>query len=88
MNLDARLNRDEQRDLRNLVLDLLRCEEPLPISTNQIADVLGLSPFHRSVYLWRILDKLARHGDVERLVLPEFRCRYWRLTPSRWDGQS
>lgn len=78
---DYSLTVDEQHDLRELVLDVLRAESPLPISTNEIADRLGLNRFQQSAYLWRTLDRFARRGDVERIKLDGFYCRFWRLTP-------
>lgn len=31
--------------------------------------------------LLRILNRLAKRGEVEKITLPDMRCRYWRRWP-------
>jgi hypothetical protein len=35
--------------------------------------------------LLRLLNRLDRRGEVEKLSVPDMRCRYWRRTPGRKD---
>lgn len=56
-----------------------------PVSTNQLGDRFGLGPYERSALLWSTLDKLARAGLVERVVIAGAPCRYWRRTGPRPD---
>jgi hypothetical protein len=64
------------------VLDALPGPDAEPVSTNQLADRFGLGPYERSTLLWYTLDKLARAGLVERIVVADASCRYWRRTSS------
>lgn len=52
------------------------------MGTNEIANRLNLDGYERGAYLWRELDRLARSGQVERIVDPQLSCRLWR-----WIGQ-
>jgi hypothetical protein len=38
----------------------------------------GITNVAREQEAWRVLDRLARQGQVERIRLPEALCRYWR----------
>jgi hypothetical protein len=37
--------------------------------------------------LLRLLNRLARRGDVEKITVPDMRCRYWRRPPGP-DGSA
>ena len=37
--------------------------------------------------VWRILSRLAKCGEVEKITVPGMRCRYWRRTTGD-DGRS
>jgi hypothetical protein len=53
-------------------------ESPLPMSTREVARKVGITNVAREQEAWRVLDRLARQGLVERIRLPEATCRYWR----------
>lgn len=48
-----------------------------PLDTLELGARLGLNAYERGAYLWRELDKLARRGQVERIVDPRLSCRLW-----------
>lgn len=54
-------------------------ESPLPMSTREVARAVGITNVAREQQVWRVLDRLARQGLVERIRLPEAACRYWRF---------
>jgi predicted ArsR family transcriptional regulator len=56
----------------------LLADSPLPMSTREVARAVGITNVAREQEAWRVLDRLARRGLVERIRLPEASCRYWR----------
>jgi hypothetical protein len=50
-----------------------------------IGDLLsGRDTDPRRVQHWdllRLLNRLAKRGEVEKITLPDMRCRYWRRWP-------
>jgi len=53
------------------------------LTTAEVTVAAGLpdTPY-ANIYVWRELDKLERHGLVERIVVPASRYRFWRrITP-------
>lgn len=63
------------------ILDVLEAESPVPVHTMYIADRLGARGEYGT--LLRMLNRLARRGDVEKWAASgDKRCCYWRkLTP-------
>lgn len=49
----------------------------VPISTNDLADLLGLNRYEQQ-RLWRALDRLAREGHITRITSRHGGCRLWR----------
>lgn len=67
--------------LTDQLLAALDDEGPLPISTSALLGQLGLRGYQNTVL--RLLNRLARLGEVEKIKLDDMRCCYWR----RWvDG--
>jgi hypothetical protein len=66
--------------LTDQILAVLAAEGALPISTSALVAKLGELPYHAVVL--RLLNRLARRGEVEKLELDGMRCLYWR----RWPG--
>jgi hypothetical protein len=64
--------------LTDQILAALDAEGALPISTPALLDKLGLGGHHITVL--RLLNRLARLREVERIELADMRCLYWR----RW----
>lgn len=71
--------RDDRDRLAADVVDTLLSVAPRPMTTNQIAERLGLGPFERGAYLWPVLDRMVRRGEAERIRVPDAACRSWRL---------
>jgi hypothetical protein len=65
--------------LTDQVLAVLADSGPLPISTRQVTKAAGLEGAYHEAEIWRVLDRLARRGEAERIVLPDMCCRYWRI---------
>lgn len=69
--------------VQDQVLAVLRDESPLPASTQRICERIGVHRYSdEGLVVYRVLDRLARRGDVERIRLDGFPQAYWR----RWDG--
>jgi hypothetical protein len=60
------------------VLAVLAEAWPLPVPTGEIEDRTGYGPRHGQV-AYRMLQRLARLGEVEKIVMPDVKSRYWRL---------
>jgi len=65
--------------LADQVLAVLRDSGPLPISTVQVTRALGLDGGYAQAEIWRVLTRLAKRGEAEKITLPDMRCRYWRI---------
>jgi hypothetical protein len=65
--------------LTDQILAALDEEGALPISTPALLDKLGLRGHHGTVL--RLLNRLARLGEVEKIELEDMRCLYWRRWP-------
>jgi hypothetical protein len=70
---------EQRSDLRDGIMRVLADQYPLPISTNELGDLLGVprGPWHQEMY--RQLVRFVRLGDVEKVVREGMYCRYWRL---------
>lgn len=67
------------------ILAVLATEYPLPVSTREVEKRTGYGArYGQLTYL--MLQRLARRGEVEKVTLPEMRCRYWRLMPGSTDA--
>ncbi len=64
--------------LTDQILAALDDDDGLPISTPGLLDKLGLRGHHNTVL--RLLNRLARLGEVKRIELEDMRCLYWQ----RW----
>jgi hypothetical protein len=62
--------------LTGQILAALDDEGPLPISTSALLDKLGLRGYQNTVL--RLLNRLARLGEAEKIKLEDMRCCYWR----------
>lgn len=65
--------------IQDQVLAVLRDEWPLPISTIQLCERVGASRYSdvgRIAY--RVLNRLAKRGQVERIRLDGHYSVYWR----------
>ena len=73
---------EQRSDLRDGIMRVLADQYPLPISTNELGDLLGVprGPWHQEMY--RQLTRFVRLGDVEKVVVEGAYCRYWRLAIS------
>ena len=60
-----------------LVRAALAAEWPLPVPTRVVEERLGMPG---DPVVWRMLARLARRGDAERLTVPDLKSRYWRLS--------
>ncbi len=58
------------------ILAALEAEAPLPISTPRLVDKLCLQ--HEYTTVLRLLNGLAKRGEVEKWPAGESRCCYWR----------
>jgi hypothetical protein len=65
--------------LTDQVLAVLAESGPLPISTKQVTEAVGLEGGFHQAEVWRVLARLAKRGEAEKIVRPEMYCRYWRL---------
>lgn len=79
--------KDDRLKLRSDALDLLPGPNDDPISSNDLARRLGLNQYEQGALLWPALDWLARNGRAERIVRPDFVCRFWRRTDTREADQ-
>ena len=87
--------------LTDQILATLADEGCLPISTMALLEKLSPQPptiaerlaAFRSCRpllhgeLLRLLNRLAARGEIEKITVPDMRCRYWRRTPGD-DGRS
>jgi hypothetical protein len=64
--------------IRRDILAALEAEAPLPVSTPHLVDRLCLQ--HEYATVLRLLNSLAKAGEVEKWHAGETRCCYWR----RW----
>lgn len=60
------------------ILAVLAAEYPLPLPTRKVEERTGYGLGYGPV-TYRMLTRLARRGEVEKIAVPEMRCRYWRL---------
>ena len=58
------------------IIAALEAEAPLPISTPRLVDKLCLQ--HEYATVLRLLNGLAKRGEVEKWPAGESRCCYWR----------
>lgn len=65
-------------DATDLILAVLASEYPLPVSTGTVEDRTGFGPQYGQL-TYRMLNRLARRGEVEKMTIEDFRSRYWRL---------
>lgn len=65
--------------LTDQILAAMADEGGLPVSTMGLLDKLGMRGEHGTVL--RMLNRLAHLGEVEKITLPDMRCRYWRRWP-------
>lgn len=60
------------------------------LSTREVAERVGVprgDGGFASSLVWRELDMLARRGEVERIVRPDSKYRYWRRATAQVDAQ-
>lgn len=62
--------------LTDQVVAVLRDAWPDPLPTGEIAKRAGSSPWRNDT--WRVLDRLARQGLIERVPVEYSSSRYWR----------
>ena len=60
------------------ILAVLAEEWPLPVPTGVIEEHTGYGARYGQL-TYRMLQRLARRGEVEKFTLPDMRSRYWRL---------
>ena len=60
-----------------LVRAVLAAEWPLPVPSRVVEERCGMKAYP---VVWRMLNRLARRGDAERITVPDMKSRYWRLT--------
>ena len=62
------------------ILAVLAESYPLPVSTHEVEERTGYGVRHGQL-TYRMLQRLADHGEIEKICLPEMRSRYWRKWP-------
>ena len=60
------------------ILAVLAEEWPLPVPTGVIEARTGYGVRYGQL-TYRLLQRLARRGEVEKITVPDMRSRYWRL---------
>jgi hypothetical protein len=60
------------------ILAVLAGEWPLPVPTGVIQERTGYAARYGQL-TYRMLQRLARRGEAEKITLPDMRSRYWRL---------
>jgi hypothetical protein len=71
-----RAPRDRSQWITRQILAALEAEAPLPVSTTRLVGKLGLQ--HEYPTVLRVLNRLAKAGEVEKWPAVERRCCYWR----------
>jgi hypothetical protein len=61
------------------VLAVLAAEYPVPAPTRLVEDRTGYGPRY-GLLTYRMLTRLARRGEAEKITVPNSKSRYWRLT--------
>jgi hypothetical protein len=62
------------------ILAVLSEAYPLPVSTGEVEERTGYGiPYGQLTY--RMLQRLADLGEIEKITLPDVRSRYWRKWP-------
>ena len=64
--------------VQDQVLAVLRDESPLPISTRAICERIGVQRYGDGLLVYRVLYRLARRGDVERVPFDGLTDMFWR----------
>ena len=57
---------------------VLRDAWPLPLSTGEIEKRTGYGIRYGQL-TYRMLQRMARAGDAEKITMPDMKSRYWRL---------
>lgn len=60
------------------VLAVLAQEYPLPVPTGEVEKRTGYGARYGQL-TYRMLQRLARRGEVEKIAVPDMMSRYWRL---------
>lgn len=68
-------------EIRTHILDYLRSEHPMPVSTKAVQTALGNVVGDYPGVVYPQLLALATIGDVERVTRDEARGVYWRYVP-------
>jgi len=68
--------------LDDQLLAVLRDAHGFPLSTRQVAQQAGPMAWPPDAVTWRRLDRLAKAGRVERVVLNGWKQVWWRTSTS------
>jgi hypothetical protein len=60
------------------ILAVLASEYPLPVSTREIEERTGYGSSYGQL-TYRMLTRLARRGEAEKITVADMKSRYWRL---------
>lgn len=74
------LTRDNEI-LTDLLLEALERESPVPISTLALSAKVGHDNYQNYSSVLRMLNRLAKRGEVEKIRLEDMRSCYWRRWP-------
>jgi hypothetical protein len=58
------------------ILAVLASEYPLPVSTPTVEERTGYGPRYGQL-TWRMLDRLTRRGEIEKITVPDMKSWYW-----------
>ena len=64
------------------ILAVLDEAYPLPASTGEVEERTGYGIRYGQL-AYRMLQRLADLGEVEKITVPEMRSRYWRRWPQK-----
>jgi hypothetical protein len=59
-----------------LVRAVLTLEYPLPVPTTAVAERVS---YRHDPAVYRALARMEHQGDIEKISVPDVKCRYWRL---------
>ena len=66
------------------ILAVLAGEYPLPVPTREVEERTGYGIRYGQL-TYRLLQRLARRGEVEKITVPDMKSRYWRLAAPGTD---